>query len=291
MKESFDSNNSVLAESEKFSKEFVSSAKKDKDFDSEGGSFDLYNKSVDIYYSEFMNRDIINWKRARSVIEHENILINHRITWLVWSQAALLAASGVLMRMLFDRRTLAGNDPEQVSQGHNVYLLSATDILATLLALMLVGFFLAIAVYYNVQNANKQISRITKWWYREAFPNIYGEEENPGSNMEKWELVKKRDKFHPPLHVLRTTEKIREVKKIRLVARWFSQALKVENIPLSFAFCWVIIAFSSIAVRSRRLDGVAEWIDNYGAYVASGTVLGVFLALLIVVMIFKLVPR
>jgi hypothetical protein len=46
----------------------------------------------DADWSEFNDPEIINWKRVRSAIEHENELTNHRLTWLLTSQAFLFAA-------------------------------------------------------------------------------------------------------------------------------------------------------------------------------------------------------
>lgn len=47
---------------------------------------------------EFKNRALTNWKRARSVMEHENLLVNHRMTWFLMSQAALFTAFALLMQ-------------------------------------------------------------------------------------------------------------------------------------------------------------------------------------------------
>lgn len=38
-------------------------------------------------WDEFHDVDIVNWKRVRSALEHENLLVNHRLTWLLSSQA------------------------------------------------------------------------------------------------------------------------------------------------------------------------------------------------------------
>ena len=43
-----------------------------------------------------------SWKLARSVVEHENDLVNHRITWLLATHAALLAALFVLLVKYFE---------------------------------------------------------------------------------------------------------------------------------------------------------------------------------------------
>lgn len=59
-------------------------------------------KGVEISENEYSNRDLINWRRVRSIIEHENHLINHRITWLLLSQAGLLAAFSTIYAKWWD---------------------------------------------------------------------------------------------------------------------------------------------------------------------------------------------
>ena len=34
-------------------------------------------------WDEFHDREIVDWKRVRSALEHENLLTNHRLTWLL----------------------------------------------------------------------------------------------------------------------------------------------------------------------------------------------------------------
>jgi len=43
-------------------------------------------------WDEFHDAEIVDWKRVRSAIEHENELTNHRLTWMLNSQAFLFAA-------------------------------------------------------------------------------------------------------------------------------------------------------------------------------------------------------
>jgi hypothetical protein len=48
-------------------------------------------------FNEFCAPDITAWKLARSAIEHENNLINHRLTWFFSAQAFLLTAFFVVV--------------------------------------------------------------------------------------------------------------------------------------------------------------------------------------------------
>src|ERR1019366_5578650 len=42
-------------------------------------------------WTEFSDQEIIDWKRVRAALEHENLLINQRFTWLISCQGLLLA--------------------------------------------------------------------------------------------------------------------------------------------------------------------------------------------------------
>jgi hypothetical protein len=43
-------------------------------------------------WDEFHDIHIVNWKRVRAAMEHENQLVNHRLTWFLSTQAFLFAA-------------------------------------------------------------------------------------------------------------------------------------------------------------------------------------------------------
>jgi hypothetical protein len=55
-------------------------------------SFDYDTQS----FKEFESPDITAWKLARAIIEHENNLVNQRLTWLMTSQAFLFTAFSFL---------------------------------------------------------------------------------------------------------------------------------------------------------------------------------------------------
>src|SRR5205085_3238481 len=48
-----------------------------------------YSKYDRWSFKEFEAPDVTAWKLARTVIEHENILVNQRLTWLLTSHAFL----------------------------------------------------------------------------------------------------------------------------------------------------------------------------------------------------------
>jgi hypothetical protein len=49
-------------------------------------------------WTEHNDAEIVDWKRVRSSIEHENTLTNHRLTWLLTSQGFLLGAFALLFQ-------------------------------------------------------------------------------------------------------------------------------------------------------------------------------------------------
>ncbi|HEX7408108.1 MAG TPA: hypothetical protein VF515_10745, partial [Candidatus Binatia bacterium] len=47
---------------------------------------------ADDEWDEFKDPEIVDWKRVRLAIEHENTLTNSRVTWLLYAQGFLLGA-------------------------------------------------------------------------------------------------------------------------------------------------------------------------------------------------------
>lgn len=48
-------------------------------------------------FTDYSAPDIVAWKLARSAIEHENMLVNHRMTWFLSTQAFLFSAFAILL--------------------------------------------------------------------------------------------------------------------------------------------------------------------------------------------------
>src|ERR1051325_4046724 len=55
-------------------------------------------------FGEASSADVVAWKLTRSAIEHENLLISHRMSWLLQSQAFLLTSFGVLYGFLLNKQ-------------------------------------------------------------------------------------------------------------------------------------------------------------------------------------------
>lgn len=100
-------------------------------------------KIREIAYSENHNRELVDWKRARAAIEHENLLVHHRMTWLISSHTGLFAVAGVIIANK-----------------------SALNLLFNplLLVVSLLGFLFSFNVFVNMRRADIQGGRITKWW-------------------------------------------------------------------------------------------------------------------------------
>jgi hypothetical protein len=81
------------------------------------------------------------WKEARSVIEHENTLINHRFTWLILVQAALFTFAAALL-------TRPAGPSRQ-----NQYAVVACA-----------GIVLSLWMYLQMRNADRAIQDVCQWW-------------------------------------------------------------------------------------------------------------------------------
>jgi len=162
--------------------------------------------------SESYNMEVTNWQRARSVIEHENTLINHRVTWLLVSQAALLAAFGTLYTKL-----------------SNGELGKSTLFLLCFIAL--IGSVICLNVFYHVRNAQAQLNRITEWWYREA----YDAREHGADFKQKYHDI---NRIHPPLHFWPGLEAMMNGGRAPLIERLL---IRTQELPLWFVALWALV--------------------------------------------------
>jgi hypothetical protein len=102
-------------------------------------------------WSEFNDKDFADWKRIRAAIEHENTLVNHRLTWLLSSQTLLITAY-ILSFIQWSKVT------EINAQSKSVYP-------AILLILALFGVVLSIFIWRTLLRAASQLHRLERWWY------------------------------------------------------------------------------------------------------------------------------
>lgn len=103
-------------------------------------------------WDEFHDDEIVDWKRCRSAIEHENTLVNHRLSWLFASQAFLFAAFGVLFNSWKNPSANCSQPPTYTYQ----ILLATTAI---------TGMLVCLAIQQSLYGAESQIILIDRWWY------------------------------------------------------------------------------------------------------------------------------
>jgi|SRR5689334_6706485 len=100
-------------------------------------------------WDEFHDPEIVNWKRVRAAIEHENTLTNNRFTWLLSSQAFLFAA----FALMFQASTK--NDVVDTLRPFYKYVFAVFALTGILAALFLSLGLLA---------AQHQHDALVQWW-------------------------------------------------------------------------------------------------------------------------------
>ncbi len=118
-------------------------------------------------FDEFKTPEITAWKLARSVIEHENMLVNHRLTWLYTSQAFLLSAFALLFL------ALTKNELDEAARIIVPWILITIGIFA---------LYICIALQVSLLNAFRALGDITRSYNELVRANNF-------------------DSITPPLHV------------------------------------------------------------------------------------------
>jgi hypothetical protein len=101
-------------------------------------------------WDEFKDKNFAEWKRVRASIEHENHLLNHRLTWLFNSNAFLFTLFGVLLQK--STYTTDATDPDK-------YLLNYLFLIISML-----GMFTSFVIGKDIGQAIIQIRRTHQWW-------------------------------------------------------------------------------------------------------------------------------
>ena len=107
------------------------------------------------YIGEANDLGIVNWKRIRLALEHENNLLNNRVTWLITTQGFLLAACGIIFGLLLKEPQGTYFKGEKIIINIVVGSLCMTSIAA-----------IAISVYLSkgIKAAQDQHCRLQEWW-------------------------------------------------------------------------------------------------------------------------------
>jgi hypothetical protein len=160
---------------------------------------------------------IVNWRRVRSEIEHEDNLTNHRLTWLFTSQAFLFTAFCVIFQAMCDV------DPSK-KEGHFIYFI----ILATV---ALLGIFISIWIWPKLLAAELQIDRLKAWW-AQIDPTV------EKSESENWILSP-----HPPIIGRPSGSADRTITNSRLPAVFIFSWVFFFGVALSFQWSGILSSY------------------------------------------------
>jgi hypothetical protein len=100
-------------------------------------------------WDEFHDPEIVDWKRVRSSIEHENTLTNHRFTWLLTSQGFLFGA----FALAFQAST--SHNPTGDTRSLYQYIMSG---------LAFTGIMASGYHSLGLLAAHQQHQRLEQWW-------------------------------------------------------------------------------------------------------------------------------
>lgn len=205
-------------------------------------------ESLAIASSEYQNRALINWRRVRSAIEHENALVNNRINWLLLSQGGILTAFAALYNKWLEaagivapRLGMSASAPlstaiSPISTGSDRFSVYSSILPVPLILLAAIGIFIAINIWLSLRDGVLQNSRLTKWWYGEDLANL-ANRETEGKSIEASPAL---DVSHPPIHLWHETEFHFRGKPLR--PAW----LRTESIPLYFVTVWIFLLIAVI---------------------------------------------
>lgn len=118
-----------------------------------------------------MDTATTDWYRVRAGIEHEDSLINHRLTWLFTSQAFLFTAFVFVF--------LASMKDEPKNDYRTLFLLF-------LLVLGIVGATISFWIHTKLYAAEVQLTKLREWWFFHHQPE--------GLNDTNW-----KTRLHPPI--------------------------------------------------------------------------------------------
>jgi hypothetical protein len=198
-------------------------------------------------FDEFKDRDYADWKRVRSSIEHENGLVNHRLSWLFASQAFLYAAFAVVFNAW--KNPGSGNTPPGSCQ--------------VLLAIIsIVGVFVCVSIQRGLWEAEDQISSLDRWWYgtqaqREAIAR------RPADSWR--DQRSQKDKYHPPLQGF-----------IIYPSQYLARSLSYTSTPTAFMLAWSLI-FVFVVLEYAPPKTAIDFLMQHGFQILSYVLVGIFM--------------
>jgi hypothetical protein len=143
----------------------------------------MYSPSDDAW-TEYNDFEMARWKITRAVIEHENTLTNHRLTWLFSSQAFLFAAFALVFQSSLKQGELRDGIQHQVS--------------VVLGGISALGFTICIYLYWGIKAAQSHLDRVDNWYHGET--DLVRLERSPVMNEpDRSKTRVEREKRCPPL--------------------------------------------------------------------------------------------
>jgi hypothetical protein len=102
-------------------------------------------------WDEFKDEQIVDWRRIRASLEHEDRLINHRLTWLLSFEALLFAALGIIIN------SMASYMPNKDVDRFGLYCFALTGFVN-------IGLIGALYVEKFIRGAENAHKILVKWW-------------------------------------------------------------------------------------------------------------------------------
>jgi hypothetical protein len=174
---------------------------------------------------------LAQWKLVRSAIEHENILVSNRVTWLLATQLFLFAGYSSIFVQALQKDQLFGS--------RKVY--------ASFLIISCIGIYICILAWANLRAAQRMIGRLRDWWIRHYSLEALSEED--------WiKLIQQfsSEKRFPPVNGI-FTERLHEL---------FSEM----RLPAVIATCWLLLLALTTALFARRHGISDDYIFGWGLF-------------------------
>ncbi len=190
-------------------------------------------------WDEFHDPGVVNWKRVRSVIEHENHLINHRIGWLLSSQAFLFAAFALIFQAAIANDLLyARPAPDARPRGAAAGTLPEArrpeyvgPVKAVLFVIPLVGFLVCLYILVTVDAAHRHTFFMEKWWICHHLGHL-------GSEDDLHDVEKLAG--HPPIN--------------GMFDQWIYHVFGTRWIPVPFIIGWVTLLVVVVLEYILRIE-------------------------------------
>jgi hypothetical protein len=188
-------------------------------------------------FDEFKDQRYADWRRIRLAIEHENTLVNHRITWLLTSQGFIVAGIVAVVNEAMK--------PDGVNK-----------LVACIITIVfsLVSFSISLAIHRSLEEADIQLDHLDKWWYSHWAKDLEWEDES-WADIKTWKTLIERSRKdgHPEIQGKRR-DKISGIDPITF--RHVARLLQFIWLLLLFASASYLISLVLAASQSSKPEAV-----------------------------------